>query len=193
VAARLDRDKSAVVLSRPVTYWDRLGWKDTLARPANTDLQRAYASKRLRGRNGVYTPQTVTDGRFGAVGSQENHVRTQMNLASHGKTAAIRAKRLPSGKAVVGIAGTTQRTADLMLIAVKHKTNVAIGRGENSGRSITYTNTVKSEQIVASWSGGEQPVTLSANNFAVKGADRYALILRERGAAGAVLAARWIR
>ena len=193
VAAKLDRQSGAVVLSRPVTYWDRLGWKDTLASEANTDLQRAYSAKRLRGRNGVYTPQIVTDGRFGAVGSQENHVRTQMELARHGQTAAVRAKRIKGGGAVVGIAGKAQRSANLELVAVQSKAKVAIGRGENSGRSITYTNVVKSDRVIADWSGGNKSVTLSAADFAVKGADRYALVLREKGTAGKVLAASWVR
>ncbi|MEP4783174.1 MAG: DUF1223 domain-containing protein, partial [Erythrobacter sp.] len=193
VAAKLDRQSGAVVLSRPVTYWDRLGWKDTLASEANTDLQRSYAGKRLRGRNGVYTPQIVTDGRFGAVGSQENHVRTQMQLAGTGQTAAIRAKRLANGQAVVGIAGKTQRSANLELVAVQSKAKVAIGRGENSGRNITYTNVVRSDRVVGDWFGGTKSVNLSADNFAVKGADRYALVLREKGKAGRVLAASWVR
>ncbi|MEO1489870.1 MAG: DUF1223 domain-containing protein [Pseudomonadota bacterium] len=59
LAAKLDQEDDLVVLSRPVDYWDRLGWKDTFAKPSNTALQRAYARRRLAGYNGVYTPQTV--------------------------------------------------------------------------------------------------------------------------------------
>ena len=89
LAARLAPEPGVVVISRPVTYWDRLGWKDTLARPENTDLQRAYARRTLAGRNGVYTPQTVVDGEFGAVGSQESRLRrhehgTLPSLNQHG-------------------------------------------------------------------------------------------------------------
>ncbi|MFN4021217.1 MAG: DUF1223 domain-containing protein, partial [Erythrobacter sp.] len=42
VAARLARDPGVLVISRPVTYWDRLGWKDSLGRKENTRLQRQY-------------------------------------------------------------------------------------------------------------------------------------------------------
>ncbi len=192
VAAKLDRESSTVVISRPVTYWDRLGWKDTLAREANTDLQRAYSRKRLAGRNGVYTPQIVTDGQFGIVGSQENAVRGQMRQAMRIQTAALRAKKLANGDVAVGIAGSQSGNAELTLVAVKHKAKVAIGRGENTGRTITYTNVLKSERVVAEWTGGEQGVVVSAIDMQTKGADRYALVLREAGSAGKVLAARWI-
>ena len=80
-ASTLARDSDLVVIARPVTYWDRLGWKDTLAREANTDLQRDYSRRGLAGRNGVYTPQMVVDGVLGAVGSRERDVRQQIALA----------------------------------------------------------------------------------------------------------------
>src|SRR5277367_5608682 len=50
-------DPSVVALSLPIDIWDYLGWKDTLASPAQTARQRAYA--RLRGDRQVYTPQVV--------------------------------------------------------------------------------------------------------------------------------------
>ena len=50
-----------LALSFAVDYWDRLGWKDTFARPASTARQYAYA--RAMGRDGVYTPQVVVNGR----------------------------------------------------------------------------------------------------------------------------------
>ena len=65
--ATLARDPGVIAVSRPVTYWDRLGWKDTLAREENTRRQYAYAA-RFR-RDGVYTPQAVVDGRYQTVGS----------------------------------------------------------------------------------------------------------------------------
>ena len=64
----LAKQPNIVAITRPVTYWDRLGWKDTLAREANTRLQGAYAAKGNAG-SGVYTPQAVVQGGDGAVGS----------------------------------------------------------------------------------------------------------------------------
>jgi len=57
-----------IALSLPVTYWDMLGWKDTLATDANTRRQKAYAE--TMGRGGVYTPQIIVDGATDVVGGR---------------------------------------------------------------------------------------------------------------------------
>ena len=64
--------KDILALSLPITYWDMLGWKDTLASKANTDRQKAYAA--TLGRGGVYTPQMIVDGVNDIVGSRESAV-----------------------------------------------------------------------------------------------------------------------
>jgi len=53
-------------LSFGVTYWDDLGWKDTLADKAYTQRQWDYA-RGLRHDN-VFTPQVVINGRKDDVG-----------------------------------------------------------------------------------------------------------------------------
>ena len=49
--AKLSREPDLIALSLPVDYWDRLGWKDTLALHEFTERQRAYADKRGDGRS----------------------------------------------------------------------------------------------------------------------------------------------
>jgi hypothetical protein len=53
--------KGIVPVAFHVDYWDRLGWKDRLASPANTARQRNYAA--AWGTDTVYTPAFVLDGR----------------------------------------------------------------------------------------------------------------------------------
>src|SRR3984885_14391528 len=60
VGAISDRP-DVLALAFEVDYWDRLGWKDTFSRPAWTARQYAYAQ--AMGRDGVYTPQVVVNGR----------------------------------------------------------------------------------------------------------------------------------
>src|SRR3546814_5758521 len=72
--ARLDGEDGVVAVSRPVTYGDRLGWKDTLARSGNDRLQRDYAARGIPG-SGVYTPEEVVQGAAAEVGSEENALR----------------------------------------------------------------------------------------------------------------------
>src|SRR5476651_255455 len=52
---RLAQRPGVIAVSLPITYWDMLGWKDTLASDANTRRQKAYAAAMNHG--GVYTPQ----------------------------------------------------------------------------------------------------------------------------------------
>src|SRR5207253_7009115 len=63
---RFAREPNVVAISRPVAYWDSLGWRDTLARPANTDLQRRYAARHVS--DEVYTPQAVVQGAVALAG-----------------------------------------------------------------------------------------------------------------------------
>ena len=60
LVGQLANDPSLIALSVPIDYWDYLGWRDTLANPAHSARQRAYA--RVRGDGQVYTPQIVVNG-----------------------------------------------------------------------------------------------------------------------------------
>ena len=191
LAARLAQETGLVVVSRPITYWDRLGWKDTLARAENTTLQRQYARRGLSGRNGVYTPQLVVDGEYGVVGSREREIHQHIAQASSGDTAAIRVRENAEGDWIIGLGGRTDAPAELALLSIASSTDVAIGRGENSGREITYTNVLRDERVIALWEGGSQKVTLSNGALRSSSADRYALVLREPNG-GKVLATSWV-
>src|SRR3954471_16694809 len=57
---QLSTRRDVLAISLPVTYWDMLGWHDTLASETNTRRQKEYA-KQL-GRGGIYTPQMIVDG-----------------------------------------------------------------------------------------------------------------------------------
>ena len=65
---RLAKRTDVIALSLPITYWDMLGWKDTLASEANTRRQKAYAA--VMGHGAVYTPQIIVDGVLDVVGGR---------------------------------------------------------------------------------------------------------------------------
>src|SRR5919112_1773814 len=68
----LARQPDLVALTFPVDYWDYLGWKDTLAHPAFTARQRAYAHGRSDRQ--VYTPQAIVNGARPCVGSDRAEI-----------------------------------------------------------------------------------------------------------------------
>jgi hypothetical protein len=150
--AELAKDPSLVVLSWPVDYWDYIGWKDTFASPGFTARQKAYAA--VRRDDQVYTPQAVIDGVTHAVGNDRDVV--QDAIAANGKTlncALTMTDR--DGKIGIDVApkANASGSATLWLLRVLRTANVAIGRGENKGRSITYTNVVREAIAVGEWSG----------------------------------------
>lgn len=190
LATRLAKDPSLIVISRPVTYWDRLGWKDTLGRPENTDLQRAYARNGNEGA-GVYTPQIVVDGRHGAVGSNERNVTALVRDAGMRSKPTLTTTRTASGAVSIMVTGKLPNTSELVLLALSSHETVKIGRGENGGRTINYTNVLLDETRVATPSNGSRNVTISPSQLQRKGVDRYAVILR-KGHAGPIFAGKML-
>ncbi|MCB2059124.1 MAG: DUF1223 domain-containing protein [Novosphingobium sp.] len=178
LAGKLAQDPSLVVITRPVTYWDRLGWKDTLARPENTALQRAY-SRRISTGKGVYTPQIVIDGQYGVIGSREKEIRTLISRTRRSAGPALAVEQAEGGGFGIGLSGKASYRLELVLVALDSTERVAIGRGENSGRHIAYTNVVRAERRLGDWRGGTQSFRIPASQLSQAGADRYALLLRQ--------------
>lgn len=181
---KLAAEPGVLALSRPVTYWDYLGWKDTLAREENTRKQRAYQAG-LSGRRGVYTPQLVVNGRWGAVGSDEQAVR--LALRSAGTAAArVRIESAEGERVVVSVAGAAG--ADILLVGYTPSAQVPIQRGENSGRRVTYTNVVRAEIRLGRAEAEETRLEAGLGPLRQAGATRFAVIV-QRGEAGPILGA----
>jgi hypothetical protein len=137
-------DPSLVAVSVPIDYWDYLGWKDTLASPAHSARQRAYA--RLRGDRQVYTPQIVVNGSTHVLGSDRSAVERAITVTD--RNAAIMS--VPVLVSVGGnslnvkvAAGREHVGGEVWLCPLARSVPVDIGRGENHGRSVTYHNVVR--------------------------------------------------
>ncbi|WP_435419011.1 DUF1223 domain-containing protein [Parerythrobacter aurantius] len=191
LAARLAREPGVVVIQRPVTYWDRLGWRDTLASPANTALQQAYSRKGLAGRNGVYTPQAVVAGRSGLVGSQETALRQRIAEARKLGGPEIRFQAKHDGSLEIMIDKAGAQRAQVLLVGLDREETVQVSRGENGGRSLAYTNIWKGERVLGTLAGGTARYMIDAADRTIAGANRYAVVVREH-AAGPVLAGRML-
>ncbi|MEM1132971.1 MAG: DUF1223 domain-containing protein [Pseudomonadota bacterium] len=191
LAADLVKNDDIIVISRPVTYWDRLGWKDTLAKESNTDLQRAYAARGFA-RAGVYTPQIVINGRSAAIGSRSYAVRDLIMAEQKRKAqASLTSIAEDNGDIRVTLNGKTDATAHVTLLALDSSETVSVGRGENGGRTLTYTNVLVDEETIGKWRGGEKSFLIDANALNIAGADRYAVMVQQpRG--GEILVASYI-
>ena len=182
------REPNVVAISRPVTYWDSLGWRDTLARPANTDLQRAYAAR--QGSNEVYTPQAMVQGAVALVGGRTGAIHRAIDEAAARPAPGLRIEGGAGGRILV-LDGAARGPAEIRLLALRARVPVAIGRGENGGHRIDYVNVVVAENVIGAWRGGPLRLPLHAARLRVPGADRYAIIVQEPNA-GPILAGRFL-
>jgi hypothetical protein len=184
-----DRD-DVITLSLSVDYWDYLGWKDTLATPKNTERQRAYG--RSRGDGAIYTPQAVVNGLTHVNGSDEGQITKAIEKT--GKILANVPIKLNAvdGKLVIeaGAAphGTATKDATLWLAVMDKTVTVPVTRGENQGKSITYTNVVREMIPVGMWSGKAMTVHLERSSFMRPGTERCAVLLQQ-GHAGPIIGA----
>ena len=188
----LAREPDIVALSLPVDYWDYLGWKDTLASPAFSARQRAYAS--ARGDQQVFTPQMVINGAAFCVGSDRVKLTDSIaraagagdpfpvgvSVTEDSRNVAIKvapASGLPSG--------------ELWVLPVVKARHVAIGRGENRGRSVTYANVVRGMTRVGFWSGAPAEVEVPLSVARPEGADSYVVLVQsgEESKPGRILGA----
>lgn len=177
LAERLAREPGVVMITRAVTYWDRLGWKDTLGSPVNTILQQDYDAHRLPD-GGVFTPELVVDGQGAAVGSDEPAIRRLIGQAAKRGKPVIAQASAKGGGLAIGIAGQPQAAAEVVLIALTGKVTVAVGSGENGGSRLTFTNVYRSERVLGQWRGGTASYPVPASLLKVPQADRYVVVVR---------------
>jgi hypothetical protein len=186
-------DRSDILaLSYNVDYWDYLGWKDTLASPENTQRQRDYAQ--ARGDGQVYTPQAVIDGRTHVVGSRQPAIDEA--LAKYGDGLPVPLSLSTTADAItVNIGKAAEGSmphATLWLVMYTREVTVPIDRGENTGKTITYRNSVRKLRPIAMWKGDDMSVDLPKSEFKHAGADRCAVLLQaetEDGLPGPILGA----
>ncbi len=186
--SKLAADPSIVALSFPIDYWDFIGWKDTLASPAFTARQKAYAA--ALGEGHVYTPEAIVDGLTDTVGSDKQAIDRAFEIGKHSRSALSVPVALHEAGGIlqVDIGAGSNLSANVYVLRVIKSKTVMIGRGENSGRSLTYTNVVRAIHKVAEWEGKPESIKLTE----LKGAGEGYIVLVQQGSEqepGAILGA----
>jgi hypothetical protein len=173
----LARDPSLVAMSLPIDYWDYIGWKDTLAKPRHTTRQRFYA--KTRGDGDVFTPQVVINGVTHAVGNDKTAIeRAIAESRREGVTLSLPVTAaVADGKLNVSIPADAKKvTGEVWLCALGAAVPVAIGRGENSGHTVTYHNVVRRWVKLGDWTGAAR--TFSVPFTELPSADGAAIIVQ---------------
>ena len=187
----LAKDPTLVTLSLPVDYWDYLGWKDTLALHGHTNRQRAYSS--ARGDRNVYTPQAVINGVVHVLGSDKAAIEKAIAQTRQSATPLAVPVTLKIADEKIDRHGggrqRQQRRQRRSLALPDHRHGAGrVGRGENSGRTLTYHNVVRRWVKLGDWNGKAETFSLplselAGKSYALGDIDRVAVVLQSGVAA----------
>jgi hypothetical protein len=176
-----------IVLSEPVDYWDRLGWKDPFSSSQYTARQQDYTNR--YNFDGVYTPQLVVDGRYGLVGGDGRE-------ASSAIRKAIRERKIPIAISNLARNGD-QVTGRIEFLADQHFKGVSgilyvaladnrqesqVVRGENAGRSLTHvavTRVLKQVGAIDLDSASTKKITLPVQPGSVATGSRLVAFIQD--------------
>lgn len=169
-------DSGIVVLTMPVTCWDYLGWRDTLANEKFTKRQRTYA--KMRGERRIYTPQAVINGDAHLLGSDVVAMRKALTpitpAAAIASTPALplAIDIIPEGEGfrvnITPSMASSPENASIILAPFYRAQTVAIGSGENKGSTLSYMNVVRDLVPLGTMpttAAPNTPVTLSLQNI----------------------------
>ena len=178
--AEYAHDPSVIALSLAVDYWDYLGWKDTLALGGHSNRQRAYA--KARGDRQVYTPQAVIDGAVHALGSDKTAIEQAIRQTRERVAAlALPVTLVQAGdKLTVTVPAAKDETAqaEVWLCPITKSVPVSISRGENSGRTITYTNVVRRWIRLGDWTGKAETFNVPIKDVQTGDIDSVAVMVQ---------------
>jgi hypothetical protein len=173
-------DPSVIALSLPIDYWDYLGWKDTLALPGHAVRQRAYA--RVRGDRQVYTPQIVVNGTMHVLGSDRAAIDRAITQTDRNTAIMSVHVLLSTGGNDLNVKLASDKEhlgGEIWLCPVTKTAPIAIGRGENSGNTITYHNVVRRWLKLGDWNGNDATWKVPLADFAANDIDAAAIVVQQ--------------
>lgn len=161
VLARLERAQPVegaeiIALGEHVDYWNYIGWADPFSSPAFSERQGVYA--KAFGRDDVYTPQMVVDGRAEFVGSSWDKAVAAITNAARAPKADVRItlSRKSAGKVALQAraealpAVTDGDMVDLLLAVTESDLSSNVSRGENAGRRLNHRTVVRRLSLIGS-------------------------------------------
>jgi hypothetical protein len=183
IIGELAKDPSVIALSMPIDYWDYLGWKDTLADSRFTARQKAYSQ--MRGDREVYTPQVVVNGSAHVIGSDRAGIESAIGSTKKSDgVMSVPVTMTQAGKQItVSVAASSKGPAaahgEVWICSISKTVPISIGRGENSGREITYHNVVRNLLKVGDWNGSAGSWTVPLENISREGVDAAVVYVQD--------------
>lgn len=148
-----------VPIALHVGYWDYIGWKDEFAKPEFYRRQSEYAS--LHNKSGVFTPQTVLNGKNLSTGStgKLSEALAAINATPARADISLTLNQTASGQVEVSVKGKVKAAESRensagYLALYENRLSSQVKAGENSGEKLNH------DFVVREWIG---PLALDAN------------------------------
>jgi hypothetical protein len=194
VLMRLARERNiggadVIVMSEHVDYWNYLGWKDPFSSRQFTDRQNEYAS--ALGRDGVYTPQMIIDGRYDVLGGRYAEVTKTLSQSSRLLKGMMNVTiRSRGSEADLHVAADPCSEPTTIYLAVTEDNLFNnVSRGENKGLKLSHAAVVRSLTRVGSAKRNTPFTADSAIKVAAewKTADLHAVVFAQSTKSKAIL------
>ncbi|MEO0411432.1 MAG: DUF1223 domain-containing protein [Pseudomonadota bacterium] len=185
------RQDNVLVLSWAVSIWDYLGWKDTLSIP-ESNLRHRWYNQMISGRNMVYTPQVFIDGEAPFKGKNRKDgilstVEKRRGDSSH--MVDITLDDANPGQVDIALSEPLPQTTRIHVVYFDRSYTVAVGGGENNGRTITYTNVVRGTRHITP-EPGVTAYSVDLGNMFAKNCDEFAVLVQDLSTGKMLAAAR---
>jgi hypothetical protein len=151
VLGELAQLPNVIALAFHVAYWDNIGWPDHFALPVAAQRQRHYAE--TLGLSSVFTSQAIVDGRDSFVGSDKRRIVAALFERPGGIPVDL---HIADGQLTVALPDRADHDGyEVNIAAYLSQAKTPVGRGENTGRTLTEFNIVRQFRTLGLWQGRE--------------------------------------
>ncbi len=152
ILGQLAQHPRIFALSCHVTYWDYLGWKDTLAHPFCTDRQTGY--RKVKNARNYYTPQMIINGNDEFPGHRSGKIKAAIERANNNPIKPISLSHKNKQTIVAGLPTLGARSNyTLWVFGYKKHHNENVQQGENRNRKLQSTNSIHMLESLGKWDG----------------------------------------
>ena len=143
------KNGSVYVLSYHVDYCDKQGWKDIFSKPEFTQRQYDYAT--FLGKEPIYTPQLIINGKIDYIASQETSVRNGIKNALAKPAAldlSLDVKQVGNKLSLNYNIDGNFKNSRLLIAVVQKAAKSNVKRGENAHRILSHYQIVHNLQTI---------------------------------------------
>jgi hypothetical protein len=150
----------------------------------------------MRGEREVYTPQVVVNGSAHVIGSDRSGIESAIDDTKKADgVMSVPVSMTLAGKQIsVSVAASSTASAEahgeVWICSISKAVPISIGRGENSGRQVTYYNVVRTLLKISDWNGSSGNWTVPLESISREGVDAAVVYVQDgnRDKPGAMLA-----